>query len=888
MAIENFDNRPWVPHTIPNQIRAELYRRRTERGFNYVNSPNPWSNDDWKNYRGPLSSWVRVTSNGTGITKNNAVALTPDEIQRQTKDGFVLYGGQGFYDAFGTFNTQNLTYQGNIIGYDAQGLPHNLNLVSNAQYSVTVSNNRTLPILIPPPGIVSIETSIQKERIRKATINWKCYSFAQLEYMTPYFLTPGISVIVEYGWNHFNIDSLLSLTKKDKLVELWKDGTSLYTSNILGSNGMYDVTFGIIANFEFSSQDGITYDCKTEVYSKHRNHTGAFMNEAPKSTTAGSEKLTRPSFYEFSNQRLKKISKCLEGDGKNFFDPLDDSEEKKSKETNYDSSLAKSFYKNPNTEKSQIEDRICIARSKIKNDPFVQKYGEPDKFDWDKESPDDVWVTMGFLIELLNLFITQDIQLLNKNNNAYKLYQINIEDVIIGGHPNLITTDPSVLLIPNAQAPKFNLGFYLWLDKSDSTGLINSNTKNNKFQSQTYPDPSGNMSYLKGFKHQTMTPYDKSLFITFKTGFLDKGPQSQGAYRDDIDSFINRFRYNSKNGQVTEGTYSFPQYKDINIGETKYESGRYGYLKDLYVNINFIMNTAKDSKTVSDFLHTLLEKISGAVGGYWDLDVVENDDTLKIIDKKYIPSKIFDDIFQFDISSDSVVKSISFSGTPTSAQANQVIAGSSNNKQTESGTAVSTELPDFYFGDRLNINKIVPDNKKSLINESSDVIKQLQKYGKTNNAYLVSLKQYSYSSSPSIGVSNGSTIGYGGTLSVASDINFYKVYNLCLPSVPLLLTILNDEDYINNINIYGGQQPNFTCELTLHGIAGLRTFQCFSIKNLPKPYSENDIIFQIVDVSHSLQNGDWTTTIKAGIRPIRGRKVNYFNGKEAFESKKQL
>jgi hypothetical protein len=134
---------------------------------------------------------------------------------------------------------------------------------------------------------------------------------------------------------------------------------------------------------------------------------------------------------------------------------------------------------------------------------------------------------------------------------------------------------------------------------------------------------------------------------------------------------------------------------------------------------------------------------------------------------------------------------------------------------------------------------------------------------------MVSLKQYD-----------------AATKSFFSDgkLKFYKVYNLVLPSVPLLLTILNDNDYDNNVNIYGGQQPNFTCEITLQGIAGIRTFQCFSIKNLPKPYSDTDIIFQVVDVSHSIQNGDWTTTIKAGIRPTRNRKIKYSDGADAYNS----
>jgi len=99
--------------------------------------------------------------------------------------------------------------------------------------------------------------------------------------------------------------------------------------------------------------------------------------------------------------------------------------------------------------------------------------------------------------------------------------------------------------------------------------------------------------------------------------------------------------------------------------------------------------------------------------------------------------------------------------------------------------------------------------------------------------------------------------------------------NLVLPNDSLLIAIMNDMDFTNNTNIYGGQQPGFTVEMTLQGISGLRTFQLFSLKNLPSPYSEREIICQIVDVSHKVDAGNWTTTIKAGIRSIRGQSISF-------------
>ena len=868
--IESLDNRPWVPHHIPNPIRRELYRRIFDQGLNYVNTDVNWSN--YKNYKGPLSAWIRVTSNGTGVTKlpviDNNLSYTEYELQK--REGFILYGGQGFYDAFGKLklNDSSEHYQTNILGYDTNGQKHILNLDIKNPNIVTLkgSPTRNVPILLPPPGVVSIEASMQKERIRKITINWKCYSFAQLEYMTPYFLTPGISLIVEFGWNLFNTNCLLNLNDKEKLTELWEDGTPLY-QRILDSNGMYDATFGSIANFEFGTQDGTTYDCKTEIYSKHRNHTGALLNESPKNSTITlnnrtENMLTKPSLYEFCNQRLKNVAKCLEGTGKNFFEPLTVEEERKltTKDPNgiqYDNTdLIKNFYN------GKKENRIFIARNKIQNDPLLvgsetETYGQPDKdIDWDSSSPDDTWVTMGFVIELLNLFIGQSVSTKTSTNPKFELFTFDINDVVIGAHPNLISADGYSVLIPNPIAPKFNLGYKLWVTDYESA-------ISNKLQSQTSYKTAA--SFEKAGPN--MLPYNKKLYEMFKTGYapVEKVNANSGAYRNNIDSIINRFRYNFFNTDMEAYDAAFPQLQDYTEKGNEKKAGYWGYLKDLYVHVNVVINAANNAKTAEDFLNSLLQTVSAASAGLWELSVIEDENKLRIIDKKFISKKLYENLYQFDISSDSCIKSLSFTVTPSNAQMTQVIAGSSNNRGQNTGQSTANQLPDFKFGDRLYVNQIEPETKKTFINESADLIKRLQKYGRVEGTFAMSLKY-------------------------VSEDEYYEVVNLALPSKSLLLSLMDCGDYDDNLNIYGGQQPNFTCELVLQGIAGLRTFQCFSIKNLPKPYSPEDVIFSIIDLTHSIQNGEWITTIKAGIRPITKLKntanviYTFTNGKEAFES----
>jgi hypothetical protein len=99
------------------------------------------------------------------------------------------------------------------------------------------------------------------------------------------------------------------------------------------------------------------------------------------------------------------------------------------------------------------------------------------------------------------------------------------------------------------------------------------------------------------------------------------------------------------------------------------------------------------------------------------------------------------------------------------------------------------------------------------------------------------------------------------------------IRKLVLTQKDLFTLLVNDKDP-NNGSINSFPQPGIKAEITLTGIAGMKTFQVFGIDNLPEPYNK-DILFQVEDVKHSLQNtGMWTTTITAGIRPTKGLNIS--------------
>ena len=191
---------PWQPSNVPSEIQSELNRRKVNRSYKYIQGQRAsWdaATGDWVNYRGPMVSWIRFCSNGRGHKNNTG------EYDRQR---FIMYGGKGFYQSYGFQpSTSTPGSKQQIIGYTpgdiVQGLASIPHTIENSLI-VNSKDKANYPIHVPPPEISKIEVIVQKELYRRATIEWTCFSWKQLEYLTPYFLVPRITCMIEWGWNH--------------------------------------------------------------------------------------------------------------------------------------------------------------------------------------------------------------------------------------------------------------------------------------------------------------------------------------------------------------------------------------------------------------------------------------------------------------------------------------------------------------------------------------------------------------------------------------------------------------------------------------------------------------------------------------------------------------
>jgi hypothetical protein len=377
---------PWGLHPMEPWIKEELDRRASEYDL------NPTSNIQTEKYSGPKTAWGRVFSNG--ISK-----LAED------REGFVMGGTEGFDESYGFGSDGKVT-----IGVDAMGLNHEI----DSTYDKSQNGLPDFPHR-PPPSIVSIDSEFSggsnssfNAMCRKTKITWKCFSLAQLEYLTPYFLTPRISILVEWGWNHYKTESLTNLLRIDDLYSIFQGNPEIISKKIKDSNGNYDLAMGFITDYTYSLNEFGGYDCTTTI-------------------TNANYLIEGKSYHNRNDNAPNKNDKTKKTKIKDFiefvFDNLDNLSEEKNNSKKFPSK--NSAYDNFNL---SIKGKIFKTEK--------QKY-----------------LKMDLVAEILNKFF--EIKMLDGSSiEKSSIGTFDISDVLMNAHPALKSTSEN-FIIPNQFAPRF-------------------------------------------------------------------------------------------------------------------------------------------------------------------------------------------------------------------------------------------------------------------------------------------------------------------------------------------------------------------------------------------------------------------------------------------------
>jgi hypothetical protein len=714
----------------------------------------------------------------------------------------------GFNDSYG-FNADKKI----VIGVDARGQNHTIEVDRSTSIGFD-----SLPITKsdmphrPPPSIKSITCELAgvgqafKGATRKITVRWKCYSLAQLNYLAPYFLTPRVSCVVEWGWNNCNPESLVDYNDIRSLREMFYNSEEI-PRRVKKSNGNYDAGIGFVIDYGFNLAEDGGYECVTSIINISRILDGdQYHNKQvyiKREDDIYEPALTFPTF-------VKKYLQNIDSDEEIYKNVRDQLGITETLPTNSEDVTARTG-----------EPVVIRTRDNINERTFrISKQEHSDNIE-------NFWIRMDVFQDIINAFHTIKLSdgssTSNDSQDSNVILEFDIKDTIISGDPFLKSNTPD-FLIPNKYAARF-----IYSAGSDETRVP-----------MGQPDEGIYNSLFKDAVERIKKQYGLS-------------PEGY----DDLRGLINPY------GE------SFPVYDRLERFDKErklmnvYESGRWGYLKDIFINVNFIKETVEKNYSTEKFLQEILQRLNEATGNVCQLKLqaVEYANGIYTVYDENLAGNSAQVVNSLPVitlhaNNSAYIKSATFDVKVSSQIMTELIYRSSANATTEPNNStltktVSTEpLPNRASkGDRIfgkgNLNQVAIDPKKS--NESSSASETLLRDRNINNKnqfYVYYVKDQ-------------------------EDITNTYDFIVCEKNS----TFLNNIIYSPRGNRLGGGKaeniiPGIKMTLQFLGISGMYFLSQFLLEHAPQMYNRENAVWQISDVQQSVEDNNWTTTITAEVRPL--------------------
>jgi hypothetical protein len=520
--------------------------------------------------RDPLQStnlmpWIRVISGAVVGKQPGLIMVSNNDLPL-----FAAAGVGSIYGSSDSVGSLGLDFSGNFVaGGSDRGLR-------------------------PAPTITDFSVSEGKDQIsREASLNITCYSLDQLEHIQDYFMEPGYSLCVEWGWNT-NLGAIHIVSSKDKSgKQLTVEG---FVSNIAdqnldynklhekrtGAHGDYDSFLGFIVGGSVATegeQFNVTVKLRgapglptflqshTRINEKSRKD-GAIIDSQSTTLFQTSEmneseqnaalRRWRRTFNELPAPRQIKNVKELAntvGYSKYEFINLDDAINKAIQTFAHPSFWTDGF----SAWKQLTVDGVEISREKL--------------------ASKNRYIRFKVAMDILNANGTLDAYVIGDKKVTVK---IDISNSKIGAFPYMFSTKASSLLIPGA-IPDF------------SSYFLNASSK------------------IRGAA-------DGYIFV-------------DGVPTPPLSEAVGSFN-----------TIHFVQDKPLDEDGLKENKGYWGYLKDLYINLDmFNSKLSQTNKNVREILIDILNEMTSAVNSFWNFQVVESmsgdNIILTVCDENWIGNK---------------------------------------------------------------------------------------------------------------------------------------------------------------------------------------------------------------------------------------------------------
>ena len=315
-------------------------------------------------------------------------------------------------------------------------------------------------VLRPSPIITSLNSKEGQDQIsRTCEFSITCFSMQQLETIQNYFMEPGYSVGVEWGWNTEASGLGLIATSGNivnQIADTTLNNTALNSKRIL-TNGEYDVFLGFIVGSTVSS-DGENF--KVDVKLRGSPSLPTYFQSQNKITeTANGIKVDADKSEDlYAESELTKEGATNSRDRrfKFMFNELPAQRQTKSVKNLLTKSVYQDFINFDKLDNRKIDQ--FMAAGLLGGDTIdIDVDGAAIEIEKEKLFSKNKYIRFGLAVDILNeIGAANKFPIGNKNVS----FKININNCIIGSFPRMFSTKASKLIVPGFQ-PYFIRAYFL-------------------------------------------------------------------------------------------------------------------------------------------------------------------------------------------------------------------------------------------------------------------------------------------------------------------------------------------------------------------------------------------------------------------------------------------
>ena len=780
--------------TFPNFSNIAGYVQTTLT--NRVNNPYEVSK---------LNPWIRVVS---GVSNTAARGLV-----LYSNPDFSLFKAAGDNAPASIYGT---TSQAGVIGVDWD--------------KKAIAPNPGVG-LRPSPIIESIEIDEGAGNLsRKASFSIKCFSKEQMELVTQYFLEPGFSIFIEFGWNTDAGVRYVTSDLSAKAIGNFQNFKNLDTKR-KNSEGQYDNYLGFITggNVEVSGEIW-TVNVKCTGFTELPAYLINGDNNGKKQNTEDAQELIEKTAKENEYKNLSSEANLNKKRWMFAYNALPSNRKTipiKNLENESDDSLlvvplahAVNYinFDEPVRDKMNAKADGTMLSRVFGTGGAKQSTADGDGKRLDLPAGTEIigserFIRFGALMKIFNTTIADAYKI---GNEEVKL-AIDSSNCICGAYPNIFSTRKDKLLIPNPQTPKFD-----FISAQSSTTPITEIPKG------------------EGNEVDNSIEYD-NLVVKFP---------NQNKITDGIIEGVGNVCY--ADGYTTNG---MGIYKNPN---------EWGFLDDLYVNFEFASDILGTSNlNVKDALYQILNGMSSAVNDLWNFQILpkqapannkfgvnEGTTILCIVDMNFNYKDKGDPPYEFNlIGTHSIFKNASFNLEMSGAKMNQVIGNRLGNQM---GTETQPFIGKLFSkGNTDLVLQEIRTNEEGTSSDggggkdpTKDEIEELKEKNYLN--FLGKLGSYPKVNLQRDDIESGFDINKDAYVAIYDDAQLLKIAkDASSAELSPLLPI--------------------KVSFTINGVSGIKRGDKFKVKGMPDMYYKRGF-FQVTSVKHTLSGMQWDTEIEGGFR----------------------